>query len=101
MQIGDLNVKRCKSGIWLKSDNGALINFKMPITHIRNYRSLEGIYLYTVWEDWFKTDPVLQKFYMHLKTLFPYAIVQSPQCYWYEKSEFLEIKFWIRIDLPN
>jgi hypothetical protein len=88
-----------ESGIWLKSDDGTLIDFSKSMEYIKNHHSIEGKYLYNLWEDWIKTEPVLQNFYTHLKSLFPGAIVQSPCCYWYEKSEFLEIKFRISIKL--
>jgi hypothetical protein len=89
-----------ESGIWLKTSEGHLIDFSLPMEHIKKHQMRDGIYLHNIWEGWFKTEPILKKFHMHLIELFPDATVQSPCCYWYEQSQFLEIKFLIIKILP-
>jgi hypothetical protein len=89
-----------ESGIWLKTPDGHLIDFSLPTEHISKHQMRDGKYLHNIWENWFKSEPVLKKFHTHLCELFPDATLQTPCCYWHEQSKFLEIKFFIRIKLP-
>lgn len=86
-------------GLWVKTADGEFIDFSLTMDYLKCETKMKAQSITTVWEAFFKKEPILQNFSKHLEELFPDAkITGVNQCRWFESSGYIE--FWCRVEIP-
>lgn len=92
-----------EEGLWTVDNDGNIINFGLDTYIIQKDRIIESktkksVYMYEVFDKFFKEDKLIKELEKRISELFPDANIGEGHCRFYEKSKYIE--YYIGVTVP-